>query len=105
MMRWIFLLGGLLVWGLHFGAVYGLASIGAVAGDAEGPWVRLGIAAVTLLGLVADAACLSVALVGWRPAMPPGEADVVSLWRTVGGVGAAVSFAAVMWQGLPALLS
>lgn len=105
MARWLFLLGGLLVWGAHFGAVYGVASIAAVAGEADGLWSRLGIGLATIACLGADALLMVWAWRRWEPVMPPGDREVIRLWRTVGGVGAGLSAAAVFWQGLPALLA
>lgn len=105
MARWLFLLGGMLVWAIHFSGAYGIASLGAVAGDAESPAARIAIGLLTLSCLAVDGLLIAMAVRAWVPAMPPGEGELVLFWRSLGGTGAAMSIAAVAWQGLPALLS
>jgi len=104
MARWAFLLGGLLVWTAHFVGVYAVASVGDVMGEADSAGVRLVIGGLTAACLAVDALVLAAAVRRWSPVMPPGDQDVVGFWRAVGGAGALLSAAAVLWQALPALL-
>jgi hypothetical protein len=100
MRRWLFMLGGLMVWAAHFSGVYGLASVAAVAGDADGPTARLLIGGFTALCLLTD---VVIALIA-RRALARAHED---LDRFAGGVavaGAGLSIIAVVWQGLPALI-
>lgn len=104
MRAWFFLLGGWLVWTAHFAGAYLIASLFDVAGDASAPGSRWAVGVLTLACLVANGVLLLMAL---RP--PPflrqhPDAELAGLLRSVGGLGAALSAAAVVWQGLPALV-
>ncbi len=83
------MLGGLLVWTIHFFGLYAIAefapSVAAVLG-------------LTVLCLVADLALLTGALRLRR-------VDAFSAWRrSVALGGAALSLVAVAWQALPVLV-
>ncbi len=93
MRDWIFLLGGLLVWTVHFFGLYGIAEIfGATPGG------RLAVFGLTGLCLIADA-------ILWVLAGRLRVADSFTRWlRSVARLGAALSLIAVVWQALPALL-
>jgi hypothetical protein len=96
MTRWLLLLGGLLVWAGQFFALYAFASIypgNPLAGS-------LAIAA-TCFALAADAAIIWMAVVfRLRSAK-----DSFDAWVSeIAFVGGLVSFLAVLWQGLPALI-
>lgn len=96
MRAWAFLLGGMLVWTVHFFGSYALSSI-----FLDAPITRWLSGALTLLCLVADAVLFRRALVSYR-----GEADEARRWRAMLATwAAAISFIAVLWQGLPALLA
>ncbi len=104
-MRWLLLTGGWIVWAAHFLAVYAAGSIFDLMGGAEQAASRLTIGAVTLLAVLAN---LWLILLVGQPAGPGvGDEDdpgLRRLWRTVAGGSAALSIAAVLWQGLPAAL-
>lgn len=83
---------------------YLIASVAEVGGQASDPGARLAVGALTLACGIADGALLALAV---RP--PPflrahPDPELASLLRWVGGAGAALSAAAVVWQGLPALV-
>jgi hypothetical protein len=104
-MRWLLLTGGWIVWAAHFLAVYAAGSVFDLMGGAEQAASRLTIGAVTLFAVGVN--IWLILLVG-RPG-GPGVSDeddpgLRRLWRTVAGGGAALSIAAVLWQGLPAAL-
>ena len=88
MRTWLMLLGGLLLWAGHFFALYLIAEFWG-----DGRPARLAAAALTLLGLAANAALL----------LRLRRADT---WvRRIGGTGALLAILAIAWQGLPLLLS
>lgn len=92
MRQWAILLGGLVVWAAHFFAAYLAASL--FPGSDSARWMT---GAATLVALAADGAILLSAL-----RLPGGELEA---WiRRFGAIGAGLSFVAVLWQGLPALL-
>ncbi|HMP61750.1 MAG TPA: hypothetical protein PKA17_01380 [Phenylobacterium sp.] len=96
MAAWVFLLGGLSVWGAHFLGVYGIASIFALDGSAARPASTAWIAGLTALCLLANGLLAAVLV---RPAADPDDH-----WRrAVGLLGVGFSTLAVVWQALPAL--
>lgn len=97
MRAWLLMLGGLIVWAVHFFALYILASIFGTTMTA-----RLGTAVLTLACLAADGAILAATL----PALRGDQAADLDRWiRGAGAVGAGLSLVAVAWQGLPALIA
>lgn len=97
MRSWAFLLGGLLIWALHFFLVYGVASV--FPGTAL---ARILTAAATLLCLSGALLLLWPAARHWRAA----DRDGLSRWMSgVAAAGAALAAVAIVFQGLPALLS
>jgi hypothetical protein len=96
MRGWAFLLGGLLVWTLHFFALYGIASIFLTT-----PLARILVGIITLLCL----AGLAV-LTGRSWSLYRSEPDEVSGWLAlIATLASAISLVAILWQGLPALLA
>lgn len=94
---WTFLLGGLLVWTVHFVGVYTIASIWLTSTTS-----RVLTGALTLLCLAADGWLLRRAL----PRLRASRSDELDLCiALVATLGIALSFLSVLWQGLPALLS
>ncbi|MFN3387782.1 MAG: hypothetical protein ACK40O_02550 [Allosphingosinicella sp.] len=96
MRRWALLLGGMLVWTVHFFTLYAIASIFPGTMLAR---VLTGI--VTLL-------CLAAA--GWllRGALRAGRAagDEFTGWKhRIAALIAGIALVAILWQGFPALLA
>lgn len=97
MRTWSFLLGGLLVWTVHFFGIYIFASV----------WLdtmvtRVLTLVLTLLCLAADAVLLHAAARALRKI----PADELDRWiALVAALGVALSCLAVLWQGLPGLLA
>jgi len=96
MRTWAFLLGGLLVWTVHFFGLYIAASI------------FLDTDATRVLTLVLTALCLAAdAWLLWRalPKLRTGNPDEMQHWvALIATLAIALSLLAVLWQGLPALL-
>lgn len=93
MRSWLLLLGGLLVWAVHFFALYVVGSIFLTTNLARGLTIAL-----TLICL------LAIALIGrraWLARVPDAENGWI---RIVGLWGVAIGGIAVLWQGLVALL-
>ena len=97
MRAWLLLLGGMLVWTVHFFALYALGSIFETTAAA-----RIGTIAATAACLAADAWILAMCLRTARR----NDADTVIGWPArLGAPVALLSLVAVAWQGLPALLA
>ncbi len=97
MRTWAFLLAGLIVWTVHFFGIYTIASIWLTSTTS-----RILSGALTLLCLAADGWLL------WRalPVLRVSRSDEVDHWiALVAMLGIALSLLAVLWQGLPVLLS
>ncbi|WP_426052104.1 hypothetical protein [Brevundimonas sp. SL161] len=96
MRDWGLMLGGLLVWTLHFLGVYGVASVADLSDPStHALWRGLGLA---LTGLC----LLAVALIALRAR--PSTRDA-ALYRQVGLGTCAVSFIAIVWQSVPLIVS
>lgn len=97
MRTWLLLLGGLIVWAVHFFLLYGIASV--FPGRDIAYWLSI---VATVPALAADGAILWVtALLRMR-----GRTDEFGAWAVdLGAGGAAISFVAVAWQVMPALIS
>jgi hypothetical protein len=90
---WTWLLGGLIVWAIHFFVLYGIASI----------WLTTPLArALTLLATALCLAADALLIVRIRRSDASGEMD--GWMRAVALYGAAISVVAILWQALPALL-
>lgn len=99
MRAWGVMLGGLLVWAVHFLGVYGAASIADLAPHQAGFW--RGVAVVFTLACLA--ALWPVFVRARRDAAKAGEpADLVG---QLGQIGAVLAAIAIVWQGLPVLLA
>lgn len=92
MRDWLFLLGGLLVWTLHFFLLYGIAEFGGSGGPA-----RIAVLVVTVLCLLGDALLALILLRRPRP-------DAYAQWRTRSALTLALlGGVAIAWQALPVL--
>lgn len=88
MKTWLTLLGGLLVWTVHFFGLYAIGEIAPHAGLVIGFTVFCLAADIWLLLFIRRL---------------PGD-DAFAAWRrSVASIGAGLSLLAVCWQGLPAL--
>lgn len=93
---WLVLLGGMIVWTIHFFSIYAFGSIWLTS-----PTARVLTGLVTALCLAADAA-IFVLCARLTPSTAPG---LPLYWPARAGlIGAGLSFIAVLWQGLPALI-
>lgn len=94
MRGWLVLLGGMIVWTIHFFALW---TVGSVVLSV--PVARVVVAAVTVACLLADAGLLVML------AKTSVHGDLEKWTRSLGLLGVGLSFVAVTWQGLPALLT
>ncbi|TFI57052.1 hypothetical protein E2493_16995 [Sphingomonas parva] len=95
MRSWAYLLGGLLVWTVHFFGLYTASSILLTSTTAR--------VITALLTIVCLAIAGTLAARGWAGrARAPDE--VVHWVHTIAALSGAIAFLAVLWQGLPALL-
>ncbi|MGE0773931.1 MAG: hypothetical protein AB7G25_07345 [Sphingomonadaceae bacterium] len=96
MRHWLYMLGGLIIWAIHFFALYIVVSILLTS-----PAARVVTLIVTLLCLAADGL---LAVGAWR-GFKAAASDETARW--VFGfalLGIAISAVAVFWQGFPILL-
>lgn len=100
MRAWVLMLGGMVVWGLHFGGVYAIASVAAVVDEADALLARWIIGGFSLLCFAAAA---GFGIWGLRDLRAGGE-PMRRLIATIGAVGGGIAAVAVVWQGLPALV-
>lgn len=99
--RWAFMLGGLIVWAVHFVGVYGIVSIGDVVDRADAPAWRLAALAFTGACLAALAAHLIAAIRRMRT-RDQGAASL-RFMTEVAILGSALAAVAVLWQAIPAV--
>lgn len=98
--RWIWMLGGLIVWTIHFMGVYAIASLADVVSRADDPAWRM-------IGLVFSGACVLATLaitvaaarrVGRSADSAVGFGDQLAL------LGGGVATVAIIWQALPTVI-
>lgn len=95
MRGWLFLLAGLGIWAAHFFLLYAIASI--LPGRPLAPGLVL---AVTAPAVVANLFVLR------RAQRTAGRKGEIEGWISrLGGMAAAISLVAVLWQSLPALFA
>lgn len=95
MRAWAFMLGGLIVWAIHFFALYIIASVFLTSDTAR------------VLALLVTAGCIAANALLLRFAVPRlrREGETVNRWIVlIATLSAAISLLAVLWQGVPALL-
>ena len=99
MRRWLYMLGGLLVWAVHFVGVYAIASIGDVVSNADAPGWRL-------IGLAFSTVCATLALGLLIHALrrANGGTDTIDLANTLARLGALLALISVIWQSLPTVV-
>ncbi|RZJ96757.1 MAG: hypothetical protein EON88_05975 [Brevundimonas sp.] len=91
---WVKLLGGLIVWAIHFGGLYAIASWMDLseASDAPGRWIAVGFSLACMVGAV------GAAVVARR------DPQLSSWSRSVALSGALIAGLAVMFQAVPFLV-
>jgi hypothetical protein len=95
--RWAYLLGGLIVWAVHFVGVYAIASLADLVERAEAaPW-RMGMLAFSGLCLLAEIGLFAWALRRLRQGEEAFQDRLALLGAGLGGV-------AIAWQTLPTLV-
>lgn len=93
MRAWAYLLSGLIVWTVHFFALYAIGSV----------FLTTTIARV--LVLIVSAACLTVDAMLLVRALHSAKDEPFERWtRGIAVPGLGISLVAVTWQALPALL-
>lgn len=96
MRNWGLMLGGLLIWSLHFLGVYGIASVADVSDPStRALWRGLGLAFTGLC-------LLAVALIVFRARTSTSDAG---LYRQVSLGACALGFIAIVFQSVPLLVS
>jgi hypothetical protein len=93
MKSWLILLGGPIVWAVHFFGLYGLAEFVSYDGV-----VLALVLALTVLCVAADLALLR------RAVRLPADDSFAGWRRSVAAGGVALSLLAVIWQALPAAI-
>lgn len=93
MRSWLLLLGGLLVWAVHFFALYAVGSIFLTTDLARGLTIALTLICLLVLAAIGRHA--------WLASVPDAESGWI---RIVGLWGVAIGGIAILWQGLVALL-
>ncbi len=100
MPRWAWMLGGLIVWTVHFMGVYAIASLADVVSRADDPAWRM-------IGLGFSAACLLAAVIltvfAARQARRPAD-PAAGFGNQLALLGGGVATVAIVWQALPTLI-
>jgi hypothetical protein len=97
--RWGYMLGGLIVWTIHFLGVYVIASVADVAADDGHPLSRAAVGVFTVVCLIAAGGLTVVAARRWRRG--GGE---MGFENAIAATGGAISVISILWQGLPAMV-
>ncbi len=101
MMRWAWMLGGLIVWAIHFLGVYVIASIGDVIDRADAFGWRMAGLGFSVICAVAVAGLIGLSLRRLRR----GEDDADWRFREhLAVLGAGISLVSIVWQALPTLI-
>lgn len=96
MRAWIWMLGGLIVWTIHFFGVYTIASAADVYATADDFGWRMGGLGFSAVCLIASLVLLAVAV--RRVRAIPALADQLA------ALGAGTAAIAIIWQALPNLI-
>ncbi len=99
MQRWFYMLGGLLVWAVHFVGVYAIASIGDVVARADDPsWRMIG------LGFSGMCALVVVGLLIQALRRKDDGTDTIDFGNLIARVGAGLALVSIVWQTLPTVI-
>lgn len=96
MRDWTMMLGGLIVWAIHFFALYGFASVFPGSDLARGLTL-----AATVPALGSDVVLLWLAA---RHRLKATSGSYEGWVADITAVGSLLSFIAILWQALPALI-
>ncbi len=100
MRRWAWMLGGLIVWTVHFMGVYAIASLGDVVSRADDPAWRM-------TGLGFSGACLlaALAITAWAARRLRRRTDPSARFGDqLAFLGGGVAAVAIVWQALPTVI-
>jgi hypothetical protein len=106
----LFMIGGLLIWGTHFGLIYIFNALACARQFVGMEVLGIGIVPLTVIGttVIALAATLAVLLLAfWRRGPAYASRDdkpVYDFMRYTTITIAALSLVAIAWNGLPALI-
>lgn len=100
MRRWIWMLGGLIVWTIHFTGVYGIASLADVVSRADDPVWRM--AGLGFSGVCALAALVLTVVAGRRSRRSSGCGG--GFVDQLAALGGGVATVAIVWQALPTVV-
>lgn len=101
MRRWAWMMGGWIVWTIHFVGIYAIASIGEVASRASDPaWRMIGLG-FSVLCLIAAGVLLAA---GWRALRRRDGDETGRFGDQLALLGAALAAVAVVWQAAPTLI-
>lgn len=99
MQRWFYMLGGMLVWAIHFVGVYAIASIGDVVARADDPtWRMIGLGFSVLCVIVA-----TILLIHAIRRRGDGT-DAIDLQNLLARAGAGLAVISIAWQTLPTIV-
>lgn len=96
MRAWIWMLGGLIVWTIHFFGVYTIASAADVFASADDFVWRMGGLVFSVVCLIASLALLVIAVRRVRATS--------TLADQLAALGAGTAAIAIIWQALPNLI-
>lgn len=97
MLRWAWMLGGLLVWTAHFCGVYGLASLADVVATADDLGWRMAALGFSAVCVAVCAVLLGLALRRRRSGSDRFGDDIAALSAVIGSI-------AIVWQAAPTLI-
>jgi hypothetical protein len=101
MPRWSYVLGGLLVWTVHFSGLYAVASLEAeTPASDEALWLSVAGA----LSLACATSCAALAAMAWRRLKRRGTGGMVMLDQ-LALLGAGLAFVAIAWQSVAILIA
>lgn len=97
MRAWAFMLGGMIVWAVHFFALYIVANIFLTSTTSRVLTVLITLACLATAGLL---------LMRTTRALRRHEGDAFTRWQAyLAALTAALALVAILWQGLPAFIA